>query len=162
MRKIVTIICLVFLCTSCLVHKGQWLGDQCRPKKANFRILKTPFRETDKLSFESVYLSDRKHFGIGFYPDGRMMYFVSKGNEELRDQDIVGIDWNSAKYIGYWRVEKNEIKIEYFVCGDFGTYREKQGIIKGDTVLFERYCSSSPFKSEKCFSKYVLSDISLE
>ena len=79
------------------------------------------------------------------------------------EKDVTDKNWNSAMYIGYWRVENDIIKIEYFVCGNYGDYIRKQGEIKGDTIIFERDCGTpNPFKSIRCDEKYVLSDMSFE
>jgi len=165
MKKIILIISLVLFCTSCLIHTGQMINGQCRPKKPNFKLLKIPFKETDKLVYNKIYLSDSniKSYGIGFYQDGRLIYLVSKGNNDLLEKDVIDKNWNSVMYIGYWRVENDKIKIEYFVCGNSGVYIRKQGEVKGDTIIFERDCgTSNPFKTIKCPEKYILSDMSFE
>lgn len=169
MRKFIIIMSVIFFCTSCFVHKGQWNGEQCRPKKPNFRILKTPFKETHKLVFNRVYtLNGDNKEAIGFYKDGRfiMIFNYDKNIQNyvtLSQNFIKNNNWKNSRFIGYWRVEKDKIKIEYFVCGDFGTYIEKHGVIKGDTIFFERDCgTSNPFKTIKCPEKYVLSDMSFE
>lgn len=165
MKKIILIISLIFACTSCIVKKGQWIDEgKCRAKKANFTLIKTPFEETTKLVFNKVYLGgiNTKSYGISFYPDGRLVYFVSKGNNDLTNKDIMGKNWDNAMYIGYWRVKKDEIKLQYFVCGNSGTYIEKKGTIKGDTIFFERICGSNPFNKEICFDKYTLSKMEID
>ena len=162
MRKIILIISLFLFCNSCFINKGLWIGDVCRPKKTKFSILKIPFKETNKLSFQKIYLTRRKFRGIGFYPDGRLIYLVAKGNNCLRDQDVIAKNWDNAKYIGYWRVEKENIKIEYFLCGNSGNYIKKKGLIKGDTIFFEYNYSVHPFKSKKAFHPWVLSNMSFD
>ena len=165
MRKFLLIISLFVFCTSCFIHKGQMANGQCRPKSPDFTVLKSPFKETDKLVYNKIYLSDSniKSYGIGFYQDGRLIYLVSKGNNDLDQKDVYDRNWNNSMYIGYWRVENDKIKIEYFVCGNSGVYIRKQGEIKGDTIIFERDCgTSNPFKTVKCPDKYILSDMSFE
>lgn len=165
MKNFTVAISFILLCTSCLVHKGQWVNGECRPKNPNFKLLKVPFNRSEKLTFNRVYQMgvNVKSFGIGFYSDGRLIFFVTTGDNELNRSDVLGKKWENAGAIGYWRAEGNQIKIEYFVCGDFGTYIEKKGEIKGDTLIFERDCgTSNPFKSVKCPEKYVLSDLSFD
>ena len=167
MKKIILIISLILFCTSCFIKQGYWIDDKCRPKNPNFKLLKIPFKETDKLVFNKIYLSNsnvKSAFGIGFYQDGRIIHLVAKGNNYLLEKDVIYTNWNNALYIGYWRVEKDKIKIEYFLCGDFGVYIRKQGVINGDTIFFDRDCGVpyNPFKSVKCPEKYVLSDMSFE
>ncbi|MDR2221572.1 MAG: hypothetical protein LBE34_02420 [Flavobacteriaceae bacterium] len=162
MKNILSVISIIILCTSCFVHKGEWIGDGCRPKNPNFKLVNTSFKETNKLVFNKVYLSNRKSFGIGFYPNGHLLHFVAKGESFLIDEDVSQRNWNNAQHIGYWRVEEEKIKIEYFVCGNSGTYIGRQGEIKGDTIFFEEKCGSNPFKQEICYDKYILSDMSFK
>jgi hypothetical protein len=159
MKNFIVIIFLIFL-SSCFISSGRWVGDQCRPKRNNFKLLKIPFRETDKLSFKKVYTSDEylKFDGIGFYPDGRMIHFIPNGNKAITENDMIGKNWNNTKFIGYWRVENNSIKIEYFVCGDNGFYIQKQGEIKGDKIIFYEN-SYIPFKKITIETSFVLSKL---
>ena len=160
MKNFIVIIFLIFF-ASCIIPKRRWVGNQCRPKKSNFKLLKIPFRETDRLSFKKIYLSGEnlKSFGIGFYPNGRMVYFVSAGNSALTENDVIRKNWNSAMYIGYWRVENDRMNIQYFVCGDSGVYIEQQGKINGDTIVFYKNIYF-PFKKEVMEERYVLSNMS--
>lgn len=162
MKNIIVIIFLIFF-TSCGVRHSIGVEGQCRPKRNSFKLLKIPFRETDRLSFKKIYLAgvNLKSFGIGFYPDGRMVYFIARGNNELTENDVIGKNWNNAEFIGYWRVENDGIKIEYFVCGDFGTYIQEQGKIKGDTIFFYQN-SPFPFKKEVYEHHYFLSNLSFD
>ncbi len=170
MKKIILILSLVLFCTSCFISQGYWIDDKCRPKNPNFTLLKIPFKETDKLVFNKVYTlnGDKKH-ALGFYKDGRLIYFFNY-NKNIQNYDILSQDfvqknnWENSRFIGYWRVEKDKIKIEYFLCGDSGFYIRKQGVIKGDTIFFDRDCGVpyNPFKSVKCPEKYILSDMSFE
>lgn len=165
MKKTLLIISLILFSTSCIVRKGQWEGDQCRPKNPNFNILKTPFNSTDKLVINKVYIADNltRAIGYGFYSDGRLMYYYSKDGFALKTEDVVNKKWYNARFIGYWRFTNDKIYIEYFVCGNSGDYIRKQGEIKGDTIIFERDCgTSNPFKTIKCPEKYILSDMSFE
>lgn len=109
---------------------------------------------------------DKKH-AFGFYKDGRLILTFDY-NKDIQNYDILfqnfiqNNDWNNARFTGYWRVEKDKIEVEYFVCGNLGDYIRKQGEIKGDTIFFERDCGTNPFKTIKCPEKYVLSDMSFE
>lgn len=164
MKKIILIIGLILFCTSCFLQIGRWEEGKCRPKNPSFKLLKKPFKETEKLTFNKVYVADNftKATGYGFYSKGRLICFDTKDGFALKKDDVVGKNWNNAIAIGYWRVEKDKIEIQYFVCGDSGVYIIKQGEIKGDTIIFERNCGSNPFKTVKCPEKYVLSDMSFE
>lgn len=164
MKQIMLITSILLFCTSCFIHKGVIINGHCRPKNSNFDLQKTSFKETNKLVYNKIYMSSsRKSFGIGFYQDGRLIYLVAKGNSDLLKQDVFTINWDNAMYIGYWRIDKDEIKIQYFVCGNSGVYIRKQGKIKGDTIIFERDCgTSNPFKTIKCSEKFILSDMSFK
>jgi hypothetical protein len=163
MKKLILLVCLLFLCTSCFFIKtGYWANGKCRPKNPNFKLLKIPFKETDKLNFNNVYISGTSSLGFSFYSDGRLICLNSDDGFALKEKDVIGKNWNNAIAIGYWRFEENKIKIEYFVCQDSGFYNMKQGEFKGDTIFFERGCGSNPFKREICWDKYILSDFSFE
>jgi hypothetical protein len=164
MKKIVLVTSLILICTSCFIHKGRWENGQCRPKNPNFKILKTPFKETDKLSFNKIYIADNytKAMGYGFYSGGRLIYFFSVDDFGLKEKDILGKNWDNAEFVGYWRIENENIKVQYFSCGNSGVYIDRIGKIKGDTIFFERGCSSNPFKRKICWDKYVLSDMTFE
>ena len=99
--------------------------------------------------------------GYGFYPDGRIIYVHSKDGLTLKIEDIINKTWNNAPAIGYWRMERNKIKTEYFSCSNSGNYIRKQGYIKGDTIVFyENFYH--PFYKEIREERYVLSDMSFE
>ena len=136
-----------------------WYVQTEHPK---FKLLKIPFKETDKLTYNKVYINQYLvGFGIGFYPDGRLMYFYSKDGYALKESDVENKKWENARNIGYWRTEGNKIKIEYFVCSQQGTYFREQGEIKGDTIVFyENFYH--PFYKEVRERYYVLSDMSFE
>ncbi len=69
---------------------------------------------------------------------------------------VVVRNWDTARTIGYWRIEGSLIKTEYFTCANYGSYIRKQGEIKGDTIIFERICGANPFKSTKRPKEYIL------
>jgi hypothetical protein len=164
MKKIL-LISLVLFCTSCFIHKGQRINGQCRPKNPTFKLLKISFKEIDKLTFNRVYIADNftKAVGYRFYSDGRLIFIHSKDGFALKPDDVINKKWNNAQAIGYWRIEGDKIKTEYFSCSNSGDYIREQGEIKGDTIIFERDCgTSNPFKTVKCPEKYILSDMSFE
>ena len=91
-------------------------------------------------------------------------------NKESRLQELIKAvkttkgyeNWENAPNIGYWRVEDNKIKVEYFLCGDSGFYKREQGEIKGDTLVFYQTLFS-PIKGKVVRETlYVLSDMSFE
>jgi hypothetical protein len=121
------------------------------------------------LVFNKVYtLNGDKKEAYGFYSDGRFIqifnYNIDIQNYTILNPDLIKLkNWKNARFIGYWRVKNNIIKIEYFVCGNSGVYIRKQGEINGDTIIFEKDCgNSNPFKTIKCSEKYILSDMSFE
>jgi hypothetical protein len=163
--KNLIIISLLLMFSSCFVHKGQIKDGKCRPKNPNFDLLKIPFRKTENLTFNKVYtLNDLKKIGIGFYDDGRII-LVKNYDYEKQNYDLItpffmeSKNWNEPDYIGYWRVDEGMLKTEYFSCSNSGDYIKGNAKVVGDTLFFERDCSKSPIKSEKCFDKYILSDI---
>ncbi len=163
MKKLALLFVGALLCNSCfLIQQGRIANGMCRPKHPTFKLLKTPFKETNKLTYNKVYVNQYLvGFGIGFYPDGRLMYFYSKDGYALKESDIENKKWENARNIGYWRTEGNKIKIEYFVCSQQGTYFREQGEIKGDTLVFyENFYH--PFYKEVRERYYVLSDMSFE
>ena len=165
MKNFIVAISFILLCTSCLVHKGQWVSGQCRPKNPNFKLLKIPFKGSDKLVFNRVYIADdfTKSAGYIFYPDGRLIYVHSKDGFALQPEDVIEKKWNNAPAIGYWRIINNVIETEYFSCANSGDYIEKRGEISGDTLIFERYFgTSNPFKNISCPEKYVLSNLGFD
>ena len=164
MKKLALSFVGALLCNSCFfMHKGTWENGMCRPKRPNFKLLKTPFKETNKLTYNRVYINQYLvGFGIGFYPDGRLMYFYSRDGYALKESDVENKKWENARNIGYWRTEGNKIKIEYFVCFQQGTYFREQGEIKGDTLVFYQTLFS-PIKGKVVRETlYVLSDMSFE
>ena len=163
MKKLVLLFSLLSLCNSgFFIHKGRWGDGMCRPKHPNFKLLKTPFKETDKLVFNKSYLGKKTtSFALKFYSDGRLIFFTSQDGFTIKPIDTFNKRWENAPNIGYWRVEDNRIKIEYFLCGDNGFYKRKQGEIKGDTIVFyENFYH--PFYKEVREERYVLSDMSFE
>ena len=114
------------------------------------------------MTYNKVYINQYLvGFGIGFYPDGRLMYFYSRDGYALKESDVENKKWENARNIGYWRTEGNKIKIEYFVCSQQGTYFREQGEVKGDTIVFyENFYH--PFYKEVRERYYVLSDMSFE
>ncbi len=164
MKKLVLLFSLLSLCNSCfLIQQGHIVNGMCRPKHPKFKLLKIPFKETDKLTYNRVYINQYLvGFGIGFYPDGRLMYFYSRDGYALKESDIKNKKWENARNIGYWRVEGDKIKIEYFVCSQQGTYFREKGEIKGDTIIFYQTLFS-PIKGKVIRkTQYVLSDMSFE
>jgi len=160
-KKILLLMSLMLLCFSCFIHTGNRMDGQCRPKKPNFKLNKAFSNGTDKLVFNKIYVvdSELKPFGFGFYPDGRLIYVYSKDGFPLKIEDVITKNWDNAPAIGYWSIDGDKIKTEYFSCSNSGNYIRNQGEIKGDTLFFERDCGSNPFKSYKCYDKYILSDM---
>ena len=138
MKKLALLFVGALLCNSCFfMHKGTWGNGMCRPKRPNFKLLKTPFKETNLLVFDKTYLGKSiTSFALKFYSDGRLIFFTSQDGFTIKPIDTFNKRWENAPNIGYWRVEDNKIKIEYFLCGDSGFYKRKQGEIKGDTIVF--------------------------
>ena len=169
MRKVIITFSVFLICTSCFIHKGKTVEGKCRPKNPNFKLLQTDFKESKNLFFNKVYtLDDQNKIGIGFYNDGRMV-LIKNYNYNIQNYELITSDFlksqnlNHPDYLGYWRVEGNKIKTEYFSCSNSGGYIRKKGEINGDTIVFERYCgTSNPFKKATCPEKYVLSDIIFE
>ncbi|SZD74359.1 Uncharacterised protein [Candidatus Ornithobacterium hominis] len=164
MKKLVLLFSLLSLCNSCFfMHKGTWGNGMCRPKRPNFKLLKTPFKETNLLVFDKTYLGKSiTSFALKFYSDGRLIFFTSQDGFTIKPIDTFNKRWENAPNIGYWRVEDNKIKVEYFLCGDSGFYERKQGEIKGDTIFFERDCRTRPFKQKICYDKYILSNMNFD
>lgn len=164
MRKVILIISVVLFCTSCFLHKGKKIDEQCRPKNPNFKLLKAPFKGTNNLVFKKIYIiqSNPKPFGYGFYSDGKIIFLHSKNGQSLEMKDIENKNWSNAPAVGYWRFDGVKLKTEYFSCSNSGNYIREEGIIKGDTIFFERDCGSSPFRRNTCYDKYVLSEMIFE
>ncbi len=168
MKKILLIFSLILFFSSCVARKGEWIEGRCRPKKTNFKLLKTPHVETDLLVYNRVYtLNGENKNAINFYKNGRFVLFFDY-NENIQEYQslsqnfIKNNDWANARFIGYWRFINDQVHIEYFVCGNSGNYIRKQGKIKGDTIFFERNCGSKPFKREICYDKYILSSMNFD
>ena len=91
----------------------------------------------------------------------RLIFFTSRDGFTIKPSDTFNKNWENAPNIGYWRVEDNKIKVEYFLCGDSGFYKREQGEIKGDTIVYyENFYN--PFYKEVRERYYVLSDMSFE
>ena len=164
MKKLALLFIGALLCNSCFfMHKGTWENGMCRPKRSNFKLLETPFKETNKLVFGKTYLGKSiTSFALKFYSDGRLIFFTSRDGFTIKPSDTFNKNWENAPNIGYWRVEDNKIKIEYFLCGDSGFYKREQGEIKGDTIIFYQ-TQFSPIKGKVVRETlYVLSDMSFE
>jgi len=163
MKKLALLFVGVLLCNSCFfIHKGTWGNGMCRPKRPNFKLLKTPFKETDKLVFDKSYLGKKTtSFALKFYSDGRLIFFTSQDGFTIKPSDTFNKSWENAPNIGYWRVEDNKIKVEYFLCGGSCFKKKKGGEIKGGTIVFyENFYH--PFYKEIREERYVLSDMSFE
>ncbi len=156
MKKVVIVACLVFICASCFWYpKGNWVDDVCRPKRPNFRILKSPFKKTDKLVFNRIYIIVNGKFdGIGFYPDGRLIQWYPMDENKAKKE----ITWENAQSIGYWRVNDISIEYEYFLCSDFGFYNRRKGQIRGDTIIIYQTFYDLRLRKEVREERYILSD----
>ena len=68
------------------------INGQCRPKNPNFKLTKIPFKDSDLLAFNKIYIADDKTnaMGYGFYPDGRIIYVHSKDGLTLKIEDLIG------------------------------------------------------------------------
>ena len=156
MKKVVIVACLVFICASCFWYpRGYWVDDACRPKRPNFRILKSPFKKTDKLVFNRIYDKvNWKYCGIGFYPDGRIIQWDAMDENKAKKE----ISWENAHNIGYWRVNGVSIEYEYFVCSDFGFYNRRKGQIRGDTIIIYQTFYDLRMRKEVREERYILSD----
>ena len=164
MKKLTLLFVGALLCNSCfLIQQGRIADGMCRPKHPNFKLLKTPFKETDKLVFDKTYLGKSiTSFALKFYSDGRLIFFTSRDGFTIKPSDTFNKSWENAPNIGYWRVEDNKIKIEYFLCGDSGFYKREQGEIKDDSIVFYQTLFS-PIKGKVVRERYyVLSDMSFE
>ena len=149
---------LVFLC---IKEHGE---TECADRSIrSLNCSKTPFKETDKLVFDKTYLGKSiTSFALKFYSDGRLIFFTSRDGFTIKPSDTFNKNWENAPNIGYWRVEDNKIKVEYFLCGDSGFYKREQGEIKGDTIVFYQTLFS-PIKGKIVRETlYVLSDMSFE
>ena len=157
MKKLALLFVGALLCNSCFfMHKGTWGNGMCRPKRPNFKLLKTPFKEMDKFVFDKMYL------GKSITSFALKIFFTSQDGFTIKPSDTFNKNWENAPNIGYWRVEDNKIKVEYFLCGDSGFYKRKQGEIKGDTIVFYQTLFS-PIKGKIVRETlYVLSDMSFE
>ena len=164
MKKLTLLFVGALLCNSCfLIQQGRIADGMCRPKHPNFKLLKTPFKETDKLVFDKTYLGKSiTSFALKFYSDGRLIFFTSRDGFTIKPSDTFNKNWENAPNIGYWRVEDNKIKVEYFLCGDSGFYKREQGEIKDDSIVFYQTLFS-PIKGKVVRERYyVLSDMSFE
>jgi hypothetical protein len=165
MKNKILVISILLILSSCLVHKGKINDGKCRPKNPKFELLKIPFKESESLTFNKVYtLDDLEKMGIGFFEDGRIIlvknYNYSKQNYDLITPFFMkSKNWNDPEHIGYWRFENDILKTEYFSCSNSGDYIKGFARIVGDTLFFEKDCGKSPLKREKCFDKYILSDL---
>ena len=62
MKKLALLFVGALLCNSCFfMHKGTWGNGMCRPKHPKFKLLKTPFKETNLLVFNKSYLGKKLH-----------------------------------------------------------------------------------------------------
>ena len=155
MKKLLIVACLVFICASCWYPRGYRVDGVCRPKRPNFRILKSPFKKTDKLVFNRIYRQVNWEFdGIGFYPDGRMIQWTPL-DENTNKKEIT---WENAITIGYWRVNGVSIEYEYFLCNDFGFYVRSKGQIRGDTIIIYQTFYDLRLRKEVREERYILSD----
>ncbi len=163
MKKLLIIIWSIIFLNSCFLNLGTWENDVCRPKDPNFKLTRIPFKETKLLNYSCAYIGDFyiKSRGYGFLPDGRLICFLSKDRLDLKQEDVVGVNWYNSPSIGYWRVNGSNIKIEFFICQEFGFYNMKQGVIKGDTIIFYEniYMLTGKVVREE---RYVLSDMRFE
>lgn len=166
MKKVITIIVIILISSSCFLNLGRWDNGVCRPKHPNFKLQRVPFKETNLLNFTNAYIRDDifRRSGLGFFPDGRMIGFATNNNSgliALKKEDIKGLNWYNARIIGYWRVEGNRIKTERFACSEGGYYGRDQGEIKGDTIIFYQnfYMLTGKEVREE---RYILSDMSFE
>ena len=65
MKKLALLFIGALLCNSCFfMHKGTWGNGMCRPKRPNFKLLKTTFKETNLLVFDKSYLGKKLHLSL--------------------------------------------------------------------------------------------------
>ena len=161
MKNYTLVFLILLICTSCIYHKGERMDGVCRPKSPNFELVDMPFVGTNKIQYYKVYLIDDVTMarGFGFYPDGRLIYFHSNDGYALSENDLIEKTWDNASAIGYWRLNQNSLLIEYFSCTNSGDYITHEGIVKDNDVFLKRLCSTSPFKTEYCYEKLILTTI---
>ena len=80
MKKLALLFVGALLCNSCfLIQQGRIADGMCRPKHPKFKLLKTPFKETNLLVFNKSYLGKKTtSFALKFYSDGRLFFLLLK------------------------------------------------------------------------------------
>ena len=72
-----------------------------RPKRPNFKLHKTPFKETNLLVFNKSYLGKKTtSFALKFYSDGRLIFFTSQDGFTIKPSDTFNKNWENAPNIG--------------------------------------------------------------
>jgi hypothetical protein len=142
--KAILIFLLIVLTYSCT--KNLWISDHAvRPKKPKFSILKQVFIGNNLIDTSYLYISTskfpnfdgRKSIGyMGFYNNGKMIVDNTWENE-MSSTVTTRNSWETAAAIGYYTSRDNNIKVQYFVSFDAGTYLMRKGVIKKDTVILE-------------------------
>ena len=65
MKKLALLFVVVLLCNSCfLIQQGHIVDGMCRPKNPKFKLLKTSFKETDKLTYNRGYINQYIWWGL--------------------------------------------------------------------------------------------------
>ncbi len=131
-------------CNQGVWEKGE-IYDTYRPKHPHFSIQKRKFIyntliDTNYLYEQATYFPNWdghliKH-NMGVFSDGRLILNTRKDDS---DAEIISTNsWETALIIGYYTTVGDKIKLEYFEDLDDGNYTDKEGIIKKDTIIFEK------------------------
>ena len=144
MKKIALYLILIIV-AGC--SRGIWVTQNAyRPKHPNFSILKElkePYSSNELIDYNSLYISTKGFVNydgnivlgyMGFYNDGRMIVDNTWKNEMHQILNKRN-SYETASSIGYYIINRNTIRMEYFLPGDGGHYEIRQGLIKKDTII---------------------------
>lgn len=156
---IILIVCLA----AC--SRGRWISDDAyRPKKQHFSVAKSSFKNSSFIDNNRVYVLTRPFVNydnrvfrsfMGFYDDGTVV-FSSALENDLRDAVQQKSSMNTASTIGQYTTDGQNLTVELFLPADGGTYHQMKGVIKGDTIIFDKSVNKL-FKKEIRYDTLVRS-----
>ncbi len=160
---IILIICLV----AC--NRGTWINGQVyRPKKPKFSVIKSSFKSNSLIDNNSLYMFKRPFLNydgrelisfMGFYEDGQLIFDNTEQNQ-LVSMVKEKSSFETASTIGYYTTEEEKITVELFLPADGGIYRQINGIVKKDTIIFIENINML-FRKESRYDTLIKSSFSL-
>ena len=143
--KILSMVVVVIVCCSCVSSFYLHPEGGFRPKEPNFSLAKNKLLFNTNIDTMAVYIhNDTLKVGendkyqiislLKFYNNGCFM----RNSIDIKDK--IDRDYLIPSHIGYYQINKNNIKSELFdinLKNGKSKYIQRQGIIKGDSIILD-------------------------